>query len=330
MDALGAYLADIGKIPLLTAEEEIVLARDVQNGLTVELETPPGERDRAQKRTVRRGHKSKQRMIEANLRLVVSVAKKYKRFGMEMMDLIQEGSIGLHRAVEKFDPERGYKFSTYAYWWIRQAMTRALDTQSRSIRVPLHLSEIHVKIRRCTRDIERDQGRKPTYEELAEYTGRSVEQIREVITAFIPITSLDLKTNADGDHSGKTTIVDLISDPNQHPPDEMDLEDHAALNERYLSQLSPREREVVELCFGLTCQEEMTLSQIGKQIINADTGQSISRERVRQLRDNALQKMRYWAAAIEPLRQNTPISKSTMQKVIKSSNTLQAELPTCA
>ena len=300
MDSLGDYLQAIGKIPLLTPAEEIVLARDVQVGLECELAVPPGERNALHKRQVRRGQKAKKRMIEANLRLVVSVAKKYVRFGLDMMDLIQEGSLGLSRAVEKFDPERGYKFSTYAYWWIRQAMTRALDTQSRTIRVPLHLSEIHMKIRRYTREMQNEHGRKPTYEELAEYCGRSTEQIREVIQAFTPISSLDKQANDGSSDSDRSCLVDLIPDEKNEAPTDYELEDTQRLNDMYLSRLTDREKEIIEMVYGLGTEKPMKLSEIGKTLINNHTGKSVSRERVRQIKEAALRKMRFYASKHQP------------------------------
>lgn len=307
MDSLGSYLHSIGKIPLLTASEEIVLGREVKAGLAIELEVPPGARTASQKRIVKRGQKAKKRMIEANLRLVVSVAKKYMRFGMEMMDLIQEGSLGLNRAVEKFDSERGYKFSTYAYWWIRQAMTRALDTQSRSIRIPLHLGEIHMKIRRYTREVETKYGRKPSYQELADHLERPVEQIREVIQAFTPICSLDKKAPGED----KSSVVDLIPDHRYGTPDAIELEDAALLNDSYLSLLNPREREIVELNFGLVDGIPMSMSDIGKRIINVDTGKNVSRERVRQIKDNALKKMRFYAGMMDEKQLKNPAVAQT-------------------
>ena len=314
MDSTGAYLQAIGKIPLLSASEEIVLGRDVKAGLAIELNVPPGERTPAQKRIVKRGQKAKKRMIEANLRLVVSVAKKYMRFGMEMMDLIQEGSLGLNRAVEKFDSERGYKFSTYAYWWIRQAMTRALDTQSRAIRLPLHLSEIHLKIRRRTREVENLEGRKPTYQELADYLGRPVQQIREVIQAFTPISSLDKQTPGED----RSAVVDLIADPRYGTPDDVELEDAAALNEVYLSRLNPRELEVVVLTFGIESGEPLSLSEVSRQIANANgSGKGVSRERIRQIRDNALMKMRYFAGSNDPKKLEKPaIAQASYQPAL--------------
>ena len=314
MDSLGSYLHSIGKIPLLTASEEIVLGREVKAGLAIELEVPPGERTASQKRIVKRGQKAKKRMIEANLRLVVSVAKKYMRFGMEMMDLIQEGSLGLNRAVEKFDSERGYKFSTYAYWWIRQAMTRALDTQSRAIRLPLHLSEIHLKIRRRTREVENLEGRKPTYQELADYLGRPVQQIREVIQAFTPISSLDKQTPGED----RSAVVDLIADPRYGTPDDVELEDAAALNEVYLSRLNPRELEVVVLTFGIESGEPLSLSEVSRQIANANgSGKGVSRERIRQIRDNALMKMRYFAGSNDPKKLEKPaIAQASYQPAL--------------
>ena len=296
MDSLGAYLRSIGRIPLLTAAEEIQLGRDIKNGLEIELQVPPGERDNKEKRTVIRGQRAKKRMMEANLRLVVSVAKKYMNFGMDLMDLIQEGSLGLNRAVEKFDPERGYKFSTYAYWWIRQSMTRALDTQSRTIRLPLHLSEIYGKIRKLTREMEITIGRKPTYEELAEHCGCTPDRIREVTTAFTPIASLNAVV---GNESDRSALQDLIPAELEEMINEYELSDPGLIDHYYMKPLNDREKLVIDLYYGLSKSEPMTLNQIAKEIPSTETGKPVSRERVRQMKENALNKMRWQAAAAE-------------------------------
>ena len=301
MDTLGSYLQSIGRVPLLTPAEEIELGRKVADGLEIEVNIPPSERTPEQRREVRRSQKAKRRMIEGNLRLVVSVAKKYKMFGLDLMDLIQEGALGLNRAVEKFDPERGYKFSTYAYWWIRQAMTRALDTQSRSIRIPLHLTELHSKVRKLTRETEARTGRKPTYEELAGICGVSAERIREVASAFTPISSLNTIVGHDSDRS---PLQDLIPSPENNDVDEDLIAETVLINPVYMKHLSDRERLVIELSFGLTCEKELNLAAIAKHpdLINQETGGEVSKERVRQIKANALNKMRFAAKNCEQSR----------------------------
>ena len=193
-------------------------------------------------------------------------------------------------------------------------MTRALDTQSRAIRLPLHLSEIHLKIRRRTREVENLEGRKPTYQELADYLGRPVQQIREVIQAFTPISSLDKQTPGED----RSAVVDLIADPRYGTPDDVELEDAAALNEVYLSRLNPRELEVVVLTFGIESGEPLSLSEVSRQIANANgSGKGVSRERIRQIRDNALMKMRYFAGSNDPKKLEKPaIAQASYQPAL--------------
>ena len=299
VDSLGAYLCEIGRIPLLSPSEEISLSRCVISGLQIENTVPPGERNGQQKRLVRVGQRSRKRMLEANLRLVVTIAKKYKYFGMDVLDLIQEGTLGLNRAVEKFDPERGYKFSTYAYWWIRQSITRALDTQSRTIRVPLHLGELNNKVKKITREFEAVNGCKPTPAFLIEQLDITEERLREVNTAFSPLVPLDkLAGGADSDRS---PLLELVVDESQGTAaeDYSLRQDAEILNAKYMDCLDERERHVIDRYFGLTDGKPVSLQEIAKTMPRCHSGsKGVSRERIRQLKERALTKMRLEAGVI--------------------------------
>ena len=209
-DSIGWYLSNIGRVPLLTPAEEIELAHHVQAMKRLQ-ELPAGELTARQKHQIRMGTRARDRMMAANLRLVVSVAKKYQNQGLELLDLVQEGAIGLERAVDKFDPAMGYKFSTYAYWWIRQGMTRAIDNSARTIRLPIHVSEKLSKMRRITRELSHRFGRQPNRLELAHAMGMQPEELEELITQSAPCASLDAHARGDDDRS---TLGELIADPN--------------------------------------------------------------------------------------------------------------------
>jgi len=257
-DALTMFMNQIGRHELLTAAEEVALAKRVERG------------DRA----------AKERMINCNLRLVVSIAKRYQGHDLPLLDLIQEGVIGLNRAVEKFDWRRGYKFSTYATWWIRQACQRAISNQSRTIRVPAHVNERQVKLGRARRTLELELGREPTVEELAEATGLELAHAEEALSAVSVSASLNQAVGSDGDGE----LGDLLADPYAADPAE---EAGAALRRQEvraaLGKLPETERRIIELRFGFDGQQA-SLEAIGREL-------KISRERVRQLERDALARL---------------------------------------
>ena len=281
-DSIGWYLSTIGRVPLLTPAEEIELAHHVQCGKRL-LETPAEQRTPKQNRQIRMGQRARDRMMAANLRLVVSVAKKYQNQGLELLDLVQEGAIGLERAVDKFDPAMGYKFSTYAYWWIRQGMTRAIDNSARTIRLPIHISEKLSKMRRVSRELSHRLGRQPNRLELAHALGMAPEELEELISQSAPCASLDAHARGEEDRS---TLGELIADPasGEHF-DSMDRHLQKEHLGTWLAQLNEREQKILKLRFGLEGTEPLTLAEIGRQI-------NVSRERVRQLEAKAIMKLR--------------------------------------
>jgi RNA polymerase primary sigma factor len=260
-DSLGLFLSEIGRYQLLTAADEIALAKRVERG------------DRA----------AKERMINSNLRLVVSIAKRYRGHGVPFLDLIQDGVIGLNRAVEKFDYRKGFKFSTYATWWIRQACQRSVANQSATIRVPVHVQERQQKLNRARQRLEVSLGRQPTVEELAKATGLKLHHVQEALDAVEASVSLNQAVGSDGDGE----LGDLFAD--RTAPDPVEEADETFQRERVrmaLSGLPERERRVLELRFGFGGQESLTLEEIGREL-------ELTRERVRQLEKSALIRLQH-------------------------------------
>ncbi|NKY15000.1 RNA polymerase sigma factor [Streptomyces somaliensis DSM 40738] len=291
-DLLRQYLGEIGRIPLLSAAEEVELARSVEAGLFAEerlARTPdPDSRLALDLDTlVVRGRAAKRRLIEANLRLVVSVAKRYTGRGLTLLDLVQEGNLGLIRAVEKFDHTRGHKFSTYATWWIRQAVTRALADQARTIRVPVHVVELINRVVRAQRRILQEHGREPTAREVAAHLGLPPERVGEVLRLAQEPVSLHAPVGGQGDG----LLGDLIEDGDAPSPAEtaafLLLRRHL---EAVLSTLGEREREVVQLRYGLADGRPRTLEEIGRLF-------GVTRERIRQIESKALGRLREHAFA---------------------------------
>ncbi len=246
-DPISWYLATIGREPLLTPAEEIELGNQVQAMMQL-LERGEGEElSEKERRIVRLGRRSKQRMMKANLRLVVSVAKKYQGKGLELLDLIQEGSLGLERAVEKFDPTRGYKFSTYAFWWIRQSMTRAIACQSRTIRLPVHLSERLTTVRRVSLELAHKLGAMPSRREIAEAIDMPLDELDSLLRQALTTSSLDAPVSGE---EGRSFLGDLIADSStEEPLDQVERGIHQEQLGRWLSQLTDQEQEVLQLRF---------------------------------------------------------------------------------
>ena len=254
-DSLQLFLRDISQRPLLTAAEEVALAKRIEKGDTA----------------------AKNRMIESNLRLVVSNAKRYRGLGLPFLDLIQEGIIGLIRAVEKFDYRRGFKFSTYATWWIRQAMQRALQQQSRTIRIPVHVGQELSRVRAAERRLSAELGRDPTPEEVAKAVGLTVEQLEELRAAERIPVSLEARVGADGD----TELGALLPQEGPTPFDELEVELAETSIRKALDRLDARGRQVIELRFGLDGNEPLPLREVAKRM-------GLSAEGVRKLERRAL------------------------------------------
>jgi RNA polymerase primary sigma factor len=300
-DPVHTYLKEIGKVPLLTGELEVELAKRIEAGneAAEELErrevlggTRLGSEERSRVlATVRRGQQAKEALIEANLRLVVSIAKRYRNRGLAFLDLIQEGNLGLMRAVEKFDYTKGFKFSTYATWWIRQAITRALADQGRTIRIPVHMVETINKVVRVQRQLLQELGREPTVEEIAVRVEFPIERVREIQRINQDTVSLEQPMGDEEDFS----LSDLIEDQGAEVPDDAATRSmlHEAVRDA-LATLPKREREVMELRFGLDDGRVRTLEEVGRAF-------GVTRERIRQIEAKTLAKLRHPNSA-QPLR----------------------------
>lgn len=293
-DSVRLYLREIGKIPLLNAEDELTLAQEivanqaplaeVQAKIADEA-TKPAEREKL-KAKARKLSKPKDKMAEANMRLVVSIAKRYSGRGLDFLDLIQEGNTGLLRAVEKFDPDKGFKFSTYATWWIRQAITRAIADQARTIRIPVHMVETINKLLRTQRRMTQELNREPTIEELAKELEMEPEKVEYVIKIKQDIQSLDAGVGRDGDDGDESTLGEFIEDEDSATPEESAA--NQLLKEQVqsvLSTLSDREQKIVRMRFGLDNGKSHTLEEVGQEF-------AVTRERIRQIEAKALAKLR--------------------------------------
>ena len=274
-NSISSYLKEIGRTPLLSAEEEVKLANQVQAMLPLlEQETVTPE----EQQIILQGKRAKQKITQANLRLVVSIAKKYQNRGLSLLDLIQEGSIGLMRATEKFDPTKGYKFSTYSYWWIRQAMTRAIANQGRTIRLPIHITQELNKIRKVTRQLSQNLGRKPTELEIAEELGLELTKLRSLTQAARRTKPRSLNVTID---ENQTELGHILADDSASPTDFVAEQELSSKIENLLHTLSPRQRDVISLRYGIGGMEALTYQQIGDRC-------GISRERVRQIQNKAM------------------------------------------
>jgi RNA polymerase nonessential primary-like sigma factor len=306
-DLVRSYLRDIGRVPLLSHEQEITLGRQVQELMQIEelreelrlrcggeeptLEALADAADLAPallRRRLQAGRRAKERMVAANLRLVVSVAKKYTRRNMELLDLIQEGTIGLVRGVEKFDPTRGYKFSTYAYWWIRQGITRAIAEKSRTIRLPIHITETLNKLKKGQRELSQELGRTPTVTELATYVELPEEEVKDLLCRARQPVSLETKVG-DGED---TELLDLLPGEGCGPDELVDGECLKGDLRALLEQLPDPQGRVLKMRYGIDGEEPMSLTGIGRIL-------GISRDRVRNLERDGLAGLRRLSDAVE-------------------------------
>ena len=306
IDLVRSYLRDIGRVPLLSHEQEITLGRQVQDlmvleNLEIQLESDLGEKPDLSffaekagistiqlKKKLKSGRRAKERMVAANLRLVVSVAKKYTKRNMELLDLIQEGTIGLVRGVEKFDPTRGYKFSTYAYWWIRQGITRAIAEKSRSIRLPIHITEMLNKLKKGQRELSQELSRTPTLKELSEYVELPEEDVKDLMSKAGQPVSLETKIG-DGED---TILLDLLSNEIDMPSEQIESDCMKGDLESLLEQLPELQNRVLRMRYGMDGDDPMSLTGIGRVL-------GISRDRVRNLERDGLRGLRKAGESVE-------------------------------
>jgi RNA polymerase primary sigma factor len=286
-DPVRMYLKEIGRVELLSGEEERRLAQAIDDGnrAAVELDRPdldPADRRRLL-RAVRAGQSAKSELIQANLRLVVSIAKRYTLRGMQFLDLIQEGNLGLMRAVDKFDHTKGFKFSTYATWWIRQAITRSIADQARTIRIPVHMVESMNRVLRMQRQMHQELEREPTLDELSERVGLPIDRVREILRISQDPLSLDSPLGEEDDSSLADFIPDLSADT---PADMATKKMLVQAVEEALGELSDREQEIVRMRFGLDDGQAKTLEDVGREF-------GVTRERIRQIEAKTLAKLRH-------------------------------------
>ena len=290
-DSVRLYLSEIGQVPLLTADEEKDLGKKIKAGLVAQakLNSLDGDLSFAERRKLQRtakdGEKAKDHMVRANLRLVVSVARRYDRKELQLTDLIQEGNIGLMHAADKYDYEKGFKFSTYATWWIRQSMTRALADQGRNIRIPGHMMEVVNRVQRAERDLTAELGRMPTPAEVALRSSLTVEKLLDIMQLAIPTTSLDAPV---GYNTDDLTVGDTIADSDENDP--ISSTERSQLREaveRTLKDLPEREQEIVAMRFGIGQFDRIyTLEEVAEKM-------RVTRERVRQIEQKTLARLRH-------------------------------------
>ena len=288
-DPVKVYLKEIGRVPLLTPEEEVNLALTIKTGSEAKekYDADPDALSEEEKaaclKAIKKGVAARKRLSEANLRLVVSIAKRYVGRGMQFLDLIQEGNLGLIKAVEKFDHTKGFKFSTYATWWIRQAITRAIADQARTIRIPVHMVETINKVKKVSSQLLHEQGKEPTAEEIAERLEMSVDKVREIMRVAQEPVSLETPIGEEED----SHLGDFI--PDDEAPVPAEVASHTLLREQLsevLDTLTEREEKVLRLRFGLVDGRPRTLEEVGKEF-------NVTRERIRQIEAKALRKLRH-------------------------------------
>ncbi|MBD2168374.1 RNA polymerase sigma factor, RpoD/SigA family [Calothrix membranacea FACHB-236] len=298
-DMVRQYLQEISRFPLLSAEQEIAYSRQIQQMIAIEQATSAlkqklhrepmraelaadvGKDETELNRIQQLGQRAKQKMVTSNLRLVVSIAKKYQWSKLELLDLLQEGAIGLQRGVEKFDPNRGYKFSTYAYWWIREAIMRAIAEKSRTVRLPVHLTEKFVQIRKVQRELSQKLGRRATTEEIAQVIGVEPQQMREYLGAFRPLVSLEKRVGEEREMELQELIPSDSISIDELVTQECLREDLAKL----LASLKPIQREVLILRYGLDSERQLTAQEVAQQL-------NISPQKVRQIQQQVMNTLR--------------------------------------